>query len=160
MKKIITAIIVLVLLGVFWYVVFPTFKKVHLDEPAPIIVSINKDGVKSEALGIVTKVDMVPSAHDVKGTLSLIEGADRNLYLRFEDFEIINGPDLRVYMSKDLEAHSFIDLGPLKATEGNFNSLIPDTVHIEEYSKVLIWCKGFETLFSYADLKKKTNTSN
>ena len=78
--------------------------------------------------------------------------ADNQKILRFEDFETINGPDLHIYLSSDLEAKDYIDLGEIKATKGNVNYEVPSNVDLEKYNKVLVWCEPFRILFSYAEL--------
>ena len=72
--------------------------------------------------------------------------------LRFEDFETINGPELHIYLSSELGDERFIDLGKIKATKGNVNYDIPAGIDTSKYNKVLVWCKPFSVLFSYAEL--------
>lgn len=72
--------------------------------------------------------------------------------LRYENFETINGPDLFVYLAKDLEATDFVNLGDLKGTEGNANYSVPAGVDIKDYKYEMVWCKQFGVLFNYADL--------
>ena len=90
--------------------------------------------------------------HPAEGTLSVltIEGKQ---YLRFEDFKTINGPRLHLYLSKDKDGSDFIDLGPIRGTEGNINYEIPEGVNIEDYPFVLHWCVPFRVLFNYAEVK-------
>ena len=73
-------------------------------------------------------------------------------YLRFENLKTINGPDLRIYLSSDLSADNIIDLGPIRATEGNVNYTIPHGTDLGKYKNVMIWCRAFGVLFSYAQL--------
>ena len=46
---------------------------------------------------------------------------DGNNVLRLEDFKATNGPDLFVYLSTDKNATEFVNLGKLKASNGNQN---------------------------------------
>ena len=46
-----------------------------------------------------------------------------------------------------------IDLGIIKATKGNVNYEIPQDIDTTKYNKVLVWCKPFKVLFSYAELR-------
>ena len=92
-----------------------------------------------------------PRAHEVAGRALLIE-ADGKKTVRFEDFETINGPDLRIYLSADLSNDDFIDLGPIRATKGNVNYELLAGVDTAKYNNVLIWCRAFRVLFSYAEL--------
>jgi hypothetical protein len=90
--------------------------------------------------------------HDVQGkvfTIPLDNGGD---VLRLENFKSTNGPDLYVYLSTDKDASEFINLGKLKANNGNQNYEIPNEVNFAEYNRVLIWCKAFGVLFGSAEI--------
>lgn len=99
---------------------------------------------------LVAKADFKASAHDVKGQALLIKESNGKYVLRFENFETINGPDLRIYMSTGLDDKDFIDLGEIKATKGNVNYSIPEGTDLSKYKNVLVWCEDFSILFSYA----------
>lgn len=92
-----------------------------------------------------------PSAHDVAGKAMIVSTAEGQV-LRFEDFNTINGPDLRVYLSSGLDVKDAIDLGELKATKGSFNYALKEDIDTKKYNKVLVWCRAFGVLFSYAVL--------
>ncbi len=72
--------------------------------------------------------------------------------VRFENLKTINGPDLRIYLSADLGADDYVDLGEIRATEGNVNYTVPAGTDISKYKNLLIWCRAFSVLFSYAQL--------
>lgn len=101
--------------------------------------------------GIISQGEFKPRAHGVEGKALLIE-ADEKKFIRFEDFETINGPNLHIYLSSELGNDDFIDLGEIKATKGDVNYEIPIGTDTEKYNKVLVWCKPFKVLFSYAEL--------
>ena len=90
--------------------------------------------------------------HRTQGTAKVITLEDGSSTLRLEDFKTTNGPDLYVYLATDDRATEFIDLGRLKANNGNQNYEIPDNVDLSKYDKVLIWCKAFSVLFGNAQL--------
>jgi len=108
--------------------------------PAPSSVRLLREG------------DFHPRAHEVKGKALLIEQGAKKI-LRFEDFETINGPDLRIYLSRTLGNDDFIDLGAIRATKGNVNYEVNNVVDITTYNKILVWCRAFSVLFSYAELE-------
>jgi hypothetical protein len=86
------------------------------------------------------------SAHPTSGTVEIqSDGTNRNLV--FENFKTDNGPDLRVYLSKDKTDNDFIDLGTLKGTQGSFFYELDSSVNLDEYSTILIWCEDFSVLF-------------
>jgi hypothetical protein len=88
----------------------------------------------------------------VDGTAMVLE-MDGKLFLRLEDFKSESGPGLYVYLSVDLDASDFVDLGELKGTEGNMNYDIPAGTDIDTYNNVLIWCEPFNVLFGSATLE-------
>ena len=57
-------------------------------------------------------------------------------------------------LSKDLKAKDHISFGKLKATKGSFFVKLPKNIDLKKYNKVLIWCRAFKVLFSYAEFKK------
>lgn len=114
-------------------------------EPSPIMV----------ATGNLTYIDAV---HGGEGSVELIE-IDGVQYVRFNDVEITNGPDLFVYVSdQEIPGNTvrslgqYTDLGRLK---GNIGTLVYELPPIEHEAKsVVIWCKRFGVLFTYATLAK------
>lgn len=95
---------------------------------------------------------IVPTkTHPASGYVRVVSEGEAT-YLRYEDFSTISGPDLVVYLAKDLEAKDFVSLGELKATSGNFNYKIPETIDIKEYPYALVWCEAFSVLFNSAKL--------
>jgi hypothetical protein len=168
----------IVLFPLMWFLFSSLFITVELDEPSPLddvemiedqevadttvdetemdnIVEVVQDDVveKDDAMpnqpSILYKADFEPDAHDVEGHALVIKTDDATV-LRFEDFETINGPELHIYLSTSLGNDDFVDLGVIKATEGNVNYDVPEDVDLEQYNNVLVWCKPFGVLFSYA----------
>lgn len=91
------------------------------------------------------------AGHPADGTVRVIETAEGTV-IRFEDFSTINGPQLHLYLAKDLAATEYLDLGPIRGTEGNINYLVPNDVDLSEYRYVMHWCVPFDILFNYVDL--------
>ena len=89
--------------------------------------------------------------HEVEGKALLLLNNQEKV-LRFENFETINGPNLHIYLSADLEANDYVDLGKIKATKGSVNYNLDSSIDTEKYNKVLVWCVPFKVLFSYAEL--------
>ena len=90
--------------------------------------------------------------HDAQGDAYTIPIENGNTVLRLENFRSTNGPDLFVYLATDDKASDFINLGELKANQGNQNYDIPNDADLEKYNKVLIWCKAFSVLFGSAEI--------
>jgi hypothetical protein len=101
-----------------------------------------------------------PLDHSVSGRARILEVEDGSLFLRFDDFEVQNGPDLKVYLSSapsDSQddaafARDFVDLGTLKGNIGNQNYELPNDVDLEKYRSVVVWCRRFSVGFAVAGL--------
>lgn len=91
------------------------------------------------------------AGHTVSGMAATYEAAGRKI-VYFEPFTSQNGPDLRVYLSKDANAGSFINLGRLKSTSGMQSYEIPGNPNLEEYPYVVIWCQQFSVGFGIAQM--------
>lgn len=94
--------------------------------------------------------------HPATGTVRIIE-TDEGPVIRYENFETINGPQLNLYLAKDLDANEYIDLGPVRGTSGNINYVVPEDVNLSEYRYVMYWCVPFSILFNYADLQPEAS---
>ena len=161
MKKLIIfiGVILVLVLGITFYLVYPAFNVIEKSDERPVAnqenVNIENNSFENEesaeSVNIISQGEFIASAHDVKGKALIVEENGEKI-LRFEDFETINGPDLRIYLSNDLNIDNSIDLGPIKATKGNVNYELDSEIDIKKYDKVLVWCRAFRVLFSYSDL--------
>jgi len=91
--------------------------------------------------------------HNAEGTAKIIPLQDNTNVMRLENLQVTNGPDLYVYLSTDKNAVDFVNLGRLKANNGNQNYDIPPGTDLSKYDTALIWCKAFSVLFGSAELK-------
>ena len=85
------------------------------------------------------------------GTAIIIE-TNGKFQLRLEGFRVSSGPDLKVYLSKELQPLNFIRLGSLKALSGDQLYDIPATSNLMNYPYALIHCEKFNHLFGSAQL--------
>jgi len=138
--------VVLIILAVAYYGLSPLFIDIVFDEEFP-----GMENAESPTQTLATASIVDTPTHPAEGSAKIVRVADAH-YLRYEDFKTLNGPDLYVYLAKDIEAKEFVDLGELRATEGNVNYEIPAGVNPEEYPYALIWCKQFGVLFNSAKL--------
>lgn len=140
--KLLIGVVVFTLIGVAYYALSPLFRNVKVVEEAPI----------SSKVVVPPRLITGTPTHPASGSVSVLQiGEERTL--RYENFKTINGPDLLVYLSTDLEATDFVDLGELKATEGDVNYTIPPGTDLSKYRYALIWCEDFSVLFNSADLQ-------
>lgn len=152
MRGVIILILVLVLLGGV-YVYTTANNEIVVDEDSPVdqeVIEMNE--IMEDNAVVVATGDFRASAHDVNGNVLLIKEGEKRV-VRFEDFETINGPELHIYLSSDLNAEDYVDIGLIKATKGNVNYEVPNDVDLDKYNNVLVWCKPFSVLFSYAKLE-------
>ena len=73
--------------------------------------------------------------------------------LALENVDISNGPDLHVYISKEIFPVNYIDLGRLKSTMGNQVYEIPGNPDFTQFKYALIHCQQYNHLFGSAELK-------
>ncbi len=96
--------------------------------------------------------------YEVEGTARVLAVSERDRIVRFENFSVSNGPDLKVYLSsapprvtdEAAYAQDFVNLGQLKGNVGNQNYEIPTDVDVSEYRSVVIWCERFAVGFAVA----------
>ena len=191
MKKGITVIVAIVVLGIAWWLISPLWRNISLNETLPgtkipenitmkavppkiedqldamdektkdefvkktekmkDVKMMGEEMMPTDAPKILSEAPMIARAHDVEGKALIVQSGNET-FLRFENLKTINGPDLLIYLSADLGAKDFIDLGKIRATEGNVNYLIPEGTDLSKYRNTLIWCRAFSVLFSYAEL--------
>jgi electron transfer DM13 len=90
--------------------------------------------------------------HNAEGIAKIIPLEDGTYILRLENLRVTNGPDLYVYLSPDKSASDFVNVGKLKANNGNQNYDIPAGINLSKYDTVLVWCRPFSVLFGSAEL--------
>ncbi len=145
--------VVLVGLFVFVMVYFQPHKAFiddTVNEAAPV-------GVAPERA--VMSGEFISRAHGTTGHAMIADGTDGTRFLRIEDLDTDNGPDLKVYLTTvapDGEEGTFdddfVDLGRLKGNIGDQNYEIPADVDITRYPSVVIWCDRFDVAFGAAPL--------
>jgi hypothetical protein len=93
--------------------------------------------------------------HNAEGLVRVIPLGDGSTILRLENFNSTNGPNVHLYLATDKATSNFIDLGRLKANNGNQNYNISHDTDLTKYNMALIWCKDFSVLFGSAQLENK-----
>lgn len=90
--------------------------------------------------------------HNAEGIAKIIPLQDGTNILRLENLRVTNGPDLYAYLSPDISSSNFVNVGKLKANNGNQNYDIPAATDLSKYDTILIWCRPFSVLFGSAEL--------
>ena len=95
--------------------------------------------------------------HTGSGLVLLVRGPDGSLVLRFQDYEVRNGPDLFIYLTPDPDGDVHVDgaieLSEIRATSGNVNYELPDGVDPSTFRAAVIYCRAFSVLFAHAELE-------
>ena len=102
------------------------------------------------------------SFHRGSGTATVYRLPDGSHLLRLEDFEVTNGPDLRVLLAaaadpqsrEELQAGGYVHLEKLKGNIGNQNYEIPADIDPATQGSVIIYCMPFQVIFSVASLEQ------
>lgn len=176
--KIIIAALAIPGLAIGWWLGSPLFLDRTVDEAFPITaaapttptttIAATSDTAPPTTVGAQTPMEPVVLAtgsfvgaddfHQGSGSATLYELEDGTRVLRFEDFSVTNGPDLRVLLvpSSDPVADGidgYLELEPLKGNVGSQNYEIPPDVDLSAYGSVVIYCKPFHVLFAVASLE-------
>ncbi|GAC1695731.1 MAG: hypothetical protein NVS9B6_01810 [Candidatus Limnocylindrales bacterium] len=161
------------ILGAGWYLGSPLFLRSYANEALPAVAAPTAVVTAAPAAAQPVAVAPVPAAvtapqdvakgelgfvdslHNGKGEVRVVQLGTAFL-VRFESVTISNAPDIRIYLSTDtggryVEANSLY-LGVLKATNGSFNYEVPAGTDISQYKSVVVWCRNFSTLITWADL--------
>ena len=94
------------------------------------------------------------SFHTASGQVLLVRGPDGEVILRFQDFEVRNGPDLFIYLTPDPDGDVHVDgainLSEIKATSGSVNYDVPLDVDPDAFRSAVVYCRAFSVIFATA----------
>jgi len=170
----------LIAIPVGWYLISPLFIDKTVNEDFPTVQStevvetgdtpgagdtmVEDEEMAAEDTSTMTLLfqgSFYNLAHEGEGTATLYQLADGSRILRFENFEVLNGPDLHVYLATQdpvpdtvgVELEGSLDLGELKGNIGDQNYEIPADLDLSAFHSVVIWCVPFRVPFSAAPLR-------
>jgi hypothetical protein len=141
------AIVTAIAIPIGIYTISPLFISASVNELLPAATTVPGEKPLS---GILRSVD--DGFHNAQGNIKVVPLIDGSKILRLENFKSTNGPNVHVYLSTDKRATDYVDLGKLKANNGNQNYNIPPGTDIRKHNIVLIWCNDFSVLFGSAAL--------
>lgn len=155
-KKLTIGIVLAFLIPAIVYASSPLFFDTTVDEEIPsakinTLQTQDAETVQPITLALGIFVGVGDGIHDTEGTAKVLSIDDAQ-FLRLEDFQATNGPDLHVYLATDEKATDYVDLGSLKANIGNQNYHVPEGTDLSKYDTALVWCKQFSVLFGHANL--------
>ncbi|MES2647976.1 MAG: DM13 domain-containing protein [Bacteroidota bacterium] len=89
----------------------------------------------------------------VTGVGKVVRNGNNTFDVILDSFMTDNGPDLYVYLSKEVMPVTFIEVGKLKATSGTQVYPLTSLPDLTQYKYICIHCKAFNHLFGYASFK-------
>jgi electron transfer DM13 len=151
---------------IVWYLGSPLFVRTYKDEPLPVArptagasaaatAPAGSPAVAGPRVLAMGELNYVDAIHNGKGPVRILDVGGQRL-VRFEEVAITNAPDVHVYLSAETggkwsEATSLY-LGALRATNGSFNYDLPASAEVTGYRSVVVWCRAFSVLITWADL--------
>jgi hypothetical protein len=176
-------LVAVVVLAAAWYLISPLFINRAVNEAFPAATSatpmaeataamqkaMTETSTKmdeampvanSSAAKVVAKGTFYNVVHEGKGQATLYELPDGARIVRLEDFQVLNGPDLHLYLvtvdpvpqSIGSEIPGSIDLGKLKGNIGNQNYDVPASTDWNKIKSIVVWCQPFRVPFIAAKL--------
>lgn len=156
-KWILAGVAVLILIAGWW--IFRPEKlwvNVKINEPAPFHSSADVEPIYT---GLLTG-----KAHPTSGRASVYQMPDGTRNLRLTDFTTSNGPDVHVVLARSSDSNlkqefvkgdlNGVELGQLKANQGDQNYPLPSSADLTQYDSVVIYCVRFHVIFGLAQLDK------
>lgn len=74
-------------------------------------------------------------------------------YIVLYPFQSHSGPDLYVYLAKDVDAADYIKISKLQAVSGFQVYKVPVSFTVSDYNYVHIWCQMYSVDFARAEIK-------
>ncbi len=142
--------IITLLFGILF--IFSACTKNQSTPAIPVVLTIADSALIGSTTTLLVKGDFMNGVHQVRGKAEWHKTVNTQTLL-LSNFSSDAGPDLKVYLSKDSAASSFILLGNLKSTTGNQTYSIPNTATTTDYKYILIWCQRFSVLFGSAKIQ-------
>lgn len=159
MKRYILIAVISALVGfvggnAFWYLASPMWIDVEVSE--------NITAGQTESVLGRGEFSDIGQSYKGRGVATIYQSATGERILRLSEFEVTNGPDLKVWLveaanptnSADVTGGKWVALGRLKGNIGDQNYDIGPQVDLSNYGAVVIWCEQFSVLFSAAPLAR------
>ena len=156
-KWVLAGIAVPVLVAAWWaFRPEKLWVNVKVNEPAPF-------GSSADLQPVYTGV-LAGRAHPTSGRASIYQTADGKRDLRLTNFTTSNGPDVHLVLAQSSDnslRQDFVkgplddvELGLLKANQGDQNYELPGSTDLSKYDAVVIYCERFHVVFGTAKLDR------
>ena len=167
---------VLLVVGAAWFEPWRLFTERTVDEAIPQVEAQPQEqsGGSDEPTALAEPVepaeprvllagDLISHEHETSGSVRVLELADGTRILRLEGLATSDGPDVHVWLSDAAVEDSrdawsvfddgdYHDLGEIKGNRGNQNYELPDSVDLDQFASVSLWCDRFDVSFGAAAL--------
>ncbi len=100
----------------------------------------------------------VGKPQNTSGTAQIVTENGKKYLVLSSDFTTPRGPDLFLILhrqnkiKKSIQEKNYISLAPLKSLSGEQRYLIPNSINLNDYKSIGIWCRQFNVTFAYAPL--------
>ncbi len=121
------------------------------EDATPITPSNPSDIDFTNATAVKEGMFIGIGGHTASGTATIYELSGKK-YIVFDPYSSQNGPDLKVYLSKDEIATEYIRVGKLMAVMERQVYEVPGNPDLEQYPFVHVWCEAFSVEFARAPL--------
>lgn len=157
--------------GLYWFQPWRLFTDRTVDEALPSVVpATTPDEAPTSVTGtpppqnvLLATGAIVSHEHPSSGSANLIQLADGRVQLALENLATSDGPDLHVWLTDQpviegsagwhvFDDGRYVELGPLKANNGNQLYDVPAGTDLTGLTSVTIWCKRFAVSFGAASL--------
>lgn len=161
------AVLVLLGAGIYWFGPQHLFLDREVAEalPTPSLAGDpsavdapmdRSDGVQELASGEFRSLE-----HGTTGLARIVELADGSRFVRLEELDTSDGPDIRVYLTDQpvsddwgiWDDGEYVDLGALKGNVGESNYRIAGDLDLTRFRTVVIWCRRFTVGFGVAPIE-------
>lgn len=171
LRRPVTWIVLAVLLvgggfGLYWFQPWKLFTSNTVNEVLPTFQAApapDPSSTPAPANALVASGMIITHEHESSGSASLVRLADGQVQLVLQDLVTSDGPDLHVWLTDQpviegrdgwhlFDDGRYVELGPLKANQGNQVYDVPAGTDLNGLRSVSIWCKRFSVSFGAAPL--------
>jgi len=152
--------------GLYWFQPWKLFTSRTVNEVLPTFQPAqppDPSTTPAPANALVASGMIITHEHESSGSASLVRLADGRVQLVLQDLVTSDGPDLHVWLTDQpviegrdgwqvFDDGRYVELGPLKANQGNQVYEVPAGTDLDGLRSVSIWCKRFSVSFGAAPL--------
>jgi hypothetical protein len=156
------AVLALLGLGIYWFGPQRLVLDREVAEALPTPTGATGEEPLEEPSGIkeLGSGEFRSLEHATSGRARIVELSDGSRFVRLQDLDTSDGPDLRVYFTDQPVSDDwgvwddgrYVDLGALKGNVGDSNYRIPDDVDPAGFRTVVVWCRRFTVGFGVAPI--------